>query len=166
MALWDGFTTTVMVLAATNRPSELDEAILRRLPQAFEIGIPDRRERTAILKVILKDEKVKVVSSYMMHVDDHALLQFSKPGYGHSFVIMYFYFQEPRLLSQLDLETVIATTRKTNVAASEYSRLSSQTLGWSQHRESDDYQVQDAINELSKLVISQILNIQSVAQDP
>lgn len=49
----------VMVLAATNRPSELDEAILRRLPQAFEIGIPDRKERVAILKVILKDEKVE-----------------------------------------------------------------------------------------------------------
>lgn len=48
----------VMVLAATNRPSELDEAILRRLPQAFEIGIPDRRERVEILKVVLKGEKV------------------------------------------------------------------------------------------------------------
>lgn len=48
-----------MVLAATNRPSELDEAILRRLPQAFEIGIPDRRERAAILKVILKGESVE-----------------------------------------------------------------------------------------------------------
>lgn len=49
----------VMVLAATNRPSELDEAILRRLPQAFEIGIPDRRERVEILKVILKGERVE-----------------------------------------------------------------------------------------------------------
>lgn len=49
----------VMVLAATNRPSELDEAILRRLPQAFEIGIPDQRERTEILKVILKGERVE-----------------------------------------------------------------------------------------------------------
>lgn len=48
-----------MVLAATNRPSELDEAILRRLPQAFEIGIPDRRERAQILKVVLKGEKVE-----------------------------------------------------------------------------------------------------------
>lgn len=49
----------VMVLAATNRPSELDEAILRRLPQAFEIGLPNRMERAAILRVILKDEKVE-----------------------------------------------------------------------------------------------------------
>lgn len=49
----------MMVLAATNRPSELDEAILRRLPQAFEIGMPDRRERVDILKVILKGEKVE-----------------------------------------------------------------------------------------------------------
>lgn len=47
-----------MVLAATNRPGELDEAILRRLPQAFEIGFPDRSERTKILEVILKDEKI------------------------------------------------------------------------------------------------------------
>lgn len=49
----------VMVLAATNRPSELDEAILRRLPQSFEIGIPDRKERAEILKVILKGERVE-----------------------------------------------------------------------------------------------------------
>ena len=49
----------MMVLAATNRPSELDEAILRRLPQAFEIGMPDRKERVEILKVVLKGEKVE-----------------------------------------------------------------------------------------------------------
>jgi len=48
-----------MVLATTNRPSELDEAILRRLPQAFEIGIPVQRERAEILKVVLKGEKIE-----------------------------------------------------------------------------------------------------------
>lgn len=47
-----------MVLAATNRPSELDEAILRRFPQTFEIGIPDRSERAKILQVILQGERI------------------------------------------------------------------------------------------------------------
>ncbi|KAL8491874.1 hypothetical protein ACS0TY_023462 [Phlomoides rotata] len=48
MASWDGFTT-----------NQLGEAILRRLPHAFEIGLPNRKERAAILRVILKDEKVE-----------------------------------------------------------------------------------------------------------
>ncbi|KAH7431653.1 hypothetical protein KP509_08G059000 [Ceratopteris richardii] len=62
MAWWDGFTTDqdarVMVLAATNRPWELDEAILCRLPRAFEVGMPNEKERAHILRVILKDENV------------------------------------------------------------------------------------------------------------
>eukprot|EP00270_Netrium_digitus_P006337 TRINITY_DN1873_c0_g3_i1.p1 TRINITY_DN1873_c0_g3~~TRINITY_DN1873_c0_g3_i1.p1 ORF type:complete len:459 (+),score=133.29 TRINITY_DN1873_c0_g3_i1:108-1484(+) len=63
MSLWDGFTTDdrarVMVLAATNRPWELDEAILRRLPRHFEIPLPDLRGRMSILKVILQGENVE-----------------------------------------------------------------------------------------------------------
>lgn len=54
----------VMVLAATNRPSELDEAILRRFTQTFEIGLPDRSERAKILKVILKGENVDETIDY------------------------------------------------------------------------------------------------------
>ncbi|CAI7873956.1 unnamed protein product, partial [Closterium sp. NIES-54] len=58
MSLWDGFSTDdtarVMVLAATNRPWELDEAILRRLPRHFEIPLPDLAGRTSILEVILR----------------------------------------------------------------------------------------------------------------
>ncbi|XP_073131474.1 uncharacterized protein [Henckelia pumila] len=179
MALWDGFTTDqnarVMVLAATNRPSELDEAILRRLPQAFEIGIPDRRERTAILKVLLKDEKVaddidyERIAGLCDGYTGSDLLELCKKA-------AYFPIRdllndeksgkpspEPRPLSMHDIERVLATTTKTKVAAGEYSRLSSLSSGWSPHRESDDYQI--AINELSKLVVSQILNIRSDAQD-
>jgi SpoVK/Ycf46/Vps4 family AAA+-type ATPase len=48
-----------MVLAATNRPSELDEAILRRFTQIFEIGIPVQSERSKILQVVLKGENVE-----------------------------------------------------------------------------------------------------------
>lgn len=51
---------------------------------------------------------------------------------------------------ELDLEKALATSKKTKVAASEYSRLSSR------HADSDS-----AINEISKLVVSHILNLQS-----
>ncbi|KAA8533563.1 hypothetical protein F0562_031003 [Nyssa sinensis] len=177
MALWDGFTTDqnarVMVLAATNRPSELDEAILRRLPQAFEIGIPNCRERMEILKVILKGEKVEddIDFDHIARLCDgytgSDLLELCKKA-------AYFpirdllndekngkWSPEPRPLSRLDLEKVLATSRKTKVAASEYTRLGSQSAGWSSQREPDDYQVQAAISELSKLVVSQVLNLRS-----
>ncbi|GLU12068.1 hypothetical protein SLE2022_287760 [Rubroshorea leprosula] len=156
MSLWDGFTTDqnarVMVLAATNRPSELDEAILRRLPQAFEIGIPDQRERVEILKVILKGERVEESIDYdhiaslcegytgsdLMELCKKAayfpirdLLDEEKKGKKSS---------EPRLLSQFDLERVLATSTKAGVAANEYGRLSSQLSRWSR-RDPDDYQV-------------------------
>lgn len=49
----------VIVLAATNRPSELDEAIQRRFTQTFEIGMPDQSERAKILKAIVKGENVE-----------------------------------------------------------------------------------------------------------
>lgn len=53
-----------MVLAATNRPGELDEAILRRFTQIFEIGNPDQSERAKILKVVLKGERVEEDINY------------------------------------------------------------------------------------------------------
>ncbi|KAI8540518.1 hypothetical protein RHMOL_Rhmol09G0269600 [Rhododendron molle] len=168
----------VMVLAATNRPSELDEAILRRLPQAFEIGMPDLRERVEILKVILKDERVEEdidfdhISGLCDGYTGSDLLELCKKA-------AYFPIRdllndekngksspEPRPLLQLDLENVLNSSRKTRVAANEYTRLNSQLAGWSRNRDSEDYQVQATINELSKLVLSQILTLQSDAQDP
>lgn len=81
-------------------------------------------------------------------------------------IIMHFCFQEPRPLSQADLERVIATTIRTNVAASEYSILTSLSSAQSRQRESDDYEVHDAIDEVSNLIMSRILSIQSLSQDP
>jgi len=60
MSLWDGFTTDeysqVMVLGATNRPWEVDEAVLRRLPQSFLVGLPDEKQRYSILSVMVEGE--------------------------------------------------------------------------------------------------------------
>lgn len=57
MSLWDGLTTCsrggVVVIGATNRPADIDEAILRRMPKAFEIPLPNTEGRVAILRRIL-----------------------------------------------------------------------------------------------------------------
>uniref|UniRef100_H3AF51 Outer mitochondrial transmembrane helix translocase n=1 Tax=Latimeria chalumnae TaxID=7897 RepID=H3AF51_LATCH len=63
MSLWDGldtdFNCQVIVMGATNRPQDLDSAILRRMPTRFHINQPTLKQRELILKLILKNEKVK-----------------------------------------------------------------------------------------------------------
>ncbi|PHT97138.1 hypothetical protein BC332_33935 [Capsicum chinense] len=60
MLNWDGLRTKdterVLVLAATNRSFDLDEAVLRRLPHRLMVNLPDAPNRAKILKVILAKE--------------------------------------------------------------------------------------------------------------
>ncbi|XP_010874952.1 ATPase family AAA domain-containing protein 1-A [Esox lucius] len=62
MSLWDGLETgassQVMVMGATNRPQDLDSAILRRMPTTFHVGLPTTRQRAEILKLILAEENL------------------------------------------------------------------------------------------------------------
>ncbi|GFR45664.1 hypothetical protein Agub_g7077, partial [Astrephomene gubernaculifera] len=55
MAHWDGLKTRqkdrVMVLAATNRPMDLDEAVIRRMPRRIMVDLPDAPNRVKILQV-------------------------------------------------------------------------------------------------------------------
>ncbi|KAJ7972950.1 AAA-type ATPase family protein [Quillaja saponaria] len=44
------------VLAATNRPFDLDEAVIRRLPRRLMVNLPDASNRDKILRVILAKE--------------------------------------------------------------------------------------------------------------
>ncbi|KAF1999684.1 AAA-domain-containing protein [Amniculicola lignicola CBS 123094] len=50
--------TSPIVIAATNRPFDIDEGILRRLPRRIMVGIPDYAAREHIMKIFLKDEIV------------------------------------------------------------------------------------------------------------
>ena len=60
MSCWDGMRTKVadrvMVLAASNRPFDLDEAVVRRLPRRLMVPLPDVASREKILRVQLAKE--------------------------------------------------------------------------------------------------------------
>ncbi|KAM3687934.1 hypothetical protein ACB098_10G114800 [Castanea mollissima] len=62
MVNWDGLRTKdkerVLVLAATNRPFDLDEAVIRRLPRRLMVNLPDAPNREKILGVILAKEEL------------------------------------------------------------------------------------------------------------
>ncbi|TPX13228.1 uncharacterized protein E0L32_006428 [Thyridium curvatum] len=55
---WDGLTDAnkAFVIVATNRPFDLDDAVLRRLPQRVLFDLPLRDGRLAILRSLLRDE--------------------------------------------------------------------------------------------------------------
>ena len=66
LTLWDGILTQeggiddargrVVVLGCTNRPGDVDTAILRRLPRQFHIGLPVASSRFDILSLILEKQ--------------------------------------------------------------------------------------------------------------
>ncbi|PWN19649.1 putative MSP1-intra-mitochondrial sorting protein [Microstroma glucosiphilum] len=61
MTLWDGLTSStdrIMVLGATNRPNDIDAAILRRMPKRYAVHLPDAAQREKILKIMLKDSQL------------------------------------------------------------------------------------------------------------
>ncbi|PGH06804.1 hypothetical protein AJ79_06446 [Helicocarpus griseus UAMH5409] len=66
MTHWDGLTSSstsgqpqrVLILGATNRIQDIDEAILRRMPKKFPVTLPPTSQRLRILGLILKDTKI------------------------------------------------------------------------------------------------------------
>ncbi|KAL9337411.1 hypothetical protein Peur_069180 [Populus x canadensis] len=63
MTHWDGLLTKpgerILVLAATNRPFDLDEAIIRRFERRIMVGLPSIESRERILKTLMSKEKTE-----------------------------------------------------------------------------------------------------------
>lgn len=72
----DGFDTdqSIIVIAATNRPEMLDEALLRpgRFDRTITIGLPDVTDREAILKLHARNKKVAKDVNFKSIAEDTA----------------------------------------------------------------------------------------------
>ncbi|KAI9839186.1 MAG: hypothetical protein M1819_003179 [Sarea resinae] len=77
MTHWDGLTSAsasgspsrILILGATNRIQDIDDAILRRMPKKFPVSLPTSQQRQRILSLVLKDTKLDTE-----HLDMHFLV--------------------------------------------------------------------------------------------
>lgn len=62
MAAWDGLRSKdsqrILILGATNRPFDLDDAVIRRLPRRIYVDLPDAENRLKILRIFLAQENL------------------------------------------------------------------------------------------------------------
>jgi len=74
LSLWDGLSSTrysgVIVLGCSNRPWEIDEAILRRLPRQYKFGLPNEKERKEILDIFLDDTPNKTDTAELARITE------------------------------------------------------------------------------------------------
>lgn len=63
MTLWDGLETDndcqVIIMGATNRPRDVDKAILRRMPAMYSISLPTAKERKEILNAMIEPDALE-----------------------------------------------------------------------------------------------------------
>ncbi|XP_062112925.1 uncharacterized protein LOC133824073 isoform X2 [Humulus lupulus] len=63
MAAWDGLRSKdsqrILILGATNRPFDLDDAVIRRLPRRIYVDLPDAENRLKILRIFLSQENLE-----------------------------------------------------------------------------------------------------------
>ncbi|KAI7869359.1 P-loop containing nucleoside triphosphate hydrolase protein [Spinellus fusiger] len=74
MVEWDGLSSEnqgVVIMAATNRPFDLDDAMLRRMPQRILVDLPKEEDRSHILTMLLREEHHEIVMSELAKATEH-----------------------------------------------------------------------------------------------
>lgn len=74
----NGGEDRVLVMGATNRPFELDDAALRRFPRRVYVGLPDQPTRVDLLRQLLSNPNV---ASYLSDEDLELLAKWTD-GYS------------------------------------------------------------------------------------
>ncbi|KAK3621661.1 mitochondrial dynamin GTPase Msp1 [Elasticomyces elasticus] len=75
MTHWDGLASStrengsqrICILGATNRIQDIDEAILRRMPKKFPIGLPNAKQRRQIFELTLRDTKIDRSTTHSLY---------------------------------------------------------------------------------------------------
>lgn len=74
MVEWDGLSSNnqgIIVMAATNRPFDLDDAVLRRMPRRILVDLPNEKDRVEILKILLQDQEHQVAYEEVAKMTEH-----------------------------------------------------------------------------------------------
>ncbi|OJJ80573.1 ATP-binding protein [Aspergillus glaucus CBS 516.65] len=131
---WDGMNDlSAFIMVATNRPFDLDDAVLRRLPRRLLVDLPTEQDRLAILKIHLKEETLDPAV-------DLAELARRTPLYSGSD------------LKNLSVSTALACVREENDAAAQhqgpepYQYPARRTLTWT-HFERGMEEISASISE-------------------
>ncbi|XXG43178.1 hypothetical protein AAC387_Pa01g3279 [Persea americana] len=113
---FDGVTSNpndlVIVIGATNKPQELDDAVLRRLVKRIYVPLPDENVRRLLLKNQLKGQSFKL--------PDHDLERLVKETEGYSGSDLQALCEEAAMMPIRELGTNILTVRANQVRPLRY----------------------------------------------
>ncbi|KAI9252671.1 P-loop containing nucleoside triphosphate hydrolase protein [Sporodiniella umbellata] len=74
MVEWDGLSSQnqgVIVMAATNRPFDLDDAVMRRMPRRILVDLPTEQDRLEIFNILMRDEQHEVLLPELAKTTQH-----------------------------------------------------------------------------------------------
>mmetsp|Transcript_16575 Transcript_16575/g.39338 ORF Transcript_16575/g.39338 Transcript_16575/m.39338 type:complete len:451 (-) Transcript_16575:263-1615(-) len=99
----------VVVIGATNRPQELDDAVRRRLEQRIFIPLPDTEGRAALLRKLIRSPEAKASLS------ESAVEEVARATYGFSGADLAALCREAAMMPLRELGDKVATVRASDI---------------------------------------------------